>query len=47
MSTTPRKPYSSDVIEEKWAFVAPYLTLMTPEVPRRKHNPREVFDALR
>ncbi|MDP9175974.1 MAG: IS5/IS1182 family transposase, partial [Planctomycetota bacterium] len=23
-----RKPYPTDVMDEEWAFVAPYLTLM-------------------
>jgi transposase len=42
-----RKPYPSDVSDEEWGFVAPYLTLMTPDAPQRKHDPREVFNALR
>jgi len=29
MENTPRKPYPSDVTDDEWAFVAPYLTLMT------------------
>ena len=30
MSTTlpPRKPYPTDVSDDEWAFVAPYLTLL-------------------
>jgi transposase len=43
----PRKPYPSDVTDEEWAFVAPYLTLMTEEAPQRRHDLREVFNALR
>jgi transposase len=31
----PRKPYPSHVSDEEWAFVAPYLTLMTPGAPWR------------
>jgi transposase len=42
-----RKPYPTDVSDEEWAFVAPYLTLMTPDAPQRRHDPREVFNALR
>lgn len=42
-----RKPYPSDVSDEEWAFVAPYLTLMTPDAPQRKHNLRELFNGLR
>lgn len=43
----PRKPYPSDVSDEEWAFVAPYLTLMTPDAAQRHHDLREVFNALR
>jgi transposase len=45
MST--RHPYPSDVTDDEWAFVAPYLTLMTPHAPQRTHELREVFNALR
>lgn len=47
METQPRKPYPSDVTDEEWAFIAPYLTLMTPDAPQRVHDLREVFNALR
>jgi transposase len=47
MENIARKPYPSDVSDEEWAFVAPYLTLMTPEAPQRQHDLREIFDALR
>ncbi len=43
----PRKPYPTDVSDEEWAFVAPYLTLMTEDAPQRRHDLREVFNALR
>jgi transposase len=42
-----RKPYPSDVSDEEWGFVAPYLTLMSPDAPQRTHELREVFNALR
>jgi len=42
-----RKPYPSDVSDEEWAFVAPYLTLMPLDAAQRDHDLREVFDALR
>ena len=42
-----RKPYPSDVSDDEWAFVAPYLTLMTEQAPQRKHNLRDIFDGLR
>jgi transposase len=42
-----RKPYPSDVTDEEWAFVAPYLALMRDDAPQRRHDLREVFNALR
>jgi transposase len=45
MST--RKPYPSDVSDDEWAFVAPYLTLMTEDAPQREYPLRELFNALR
>lgn len=42
-----RKPYPSDVTDDEWAFVAPYLTLMTEGAPQREHPLREVFNGLR
>jgi len=42
-----RKAYPSDVSDEEWAFVAPYLTLMTEDAPQREHPLREVFNGLR
>lgn len=42
-----RKPYPSDVTDDEWAFVAPYLTLMTEDAPQRDHALREVFNGLR
>ena len=42
-----RQPYPSDVSDAEWAFVAPYLTLMTEDAPQRHHDQREVFNALR
>lgn len=32
-----RKPYPTDVSDAEWALVAPYLTLMTEDVPQREH----------
>jgi transposase len=45
--STPRKPYPSNVTDDEWAFVAPYLTLMDEAAPQRRHDLREVFNALR
>lgn len=42
-----RKPYPSDVSDDEWALVAPYLTLMTEDAPQREHSLREVFNGLR
>ena len=42
-----RKAYATDVSDDEWAFVAPYLTLMTPQAPQRRHDLREVFNGLR
>ena len=42
-----RKAYPSDVSDDEWAFVAPYLTLMVEDAPQRQHSLREVFNALR
>jgi transposase len=44
---TERKPYPSDVTDDEWAFVAPYLTLMTEDAPQRDYPLREVFNGLR
>lgn len=45
--TAGRRPYPSDVSDEEWAFVAPYLTLMDPEAPQREYPLRDLFNALR
>lgn len=47
METTPRTPYPTDVSDEEWAFLAPYLTLMREDAPQRKHCLRELFNGLR
>jgi len=46
METT-RKSYPSDVSDGEWAFVVPYLTLLPLDAEQRKHDLREVFNALR
>lgn len=43
----PRQPYPSDVSDDEWAFVAPYLTLLPLDAAQRHHDLREVFNALR
>jgi transposase len=42
-----RNPYPSDVSDEEWHFVAPYLALVREDAPQREHDLREVFDGLR
>jgi len=42
-----RKAYPTDVSDDEWAFVAPYLTLMAEDAPQRDHPLREVFNGLR
>lgn len=41
------RTYPSDIKEEEWAFVAPYLALMREEVPQREYPLRALFNALR
>ena len=42
-----RRPYPTDVSDEEWAFVAPYLTLLREDAGQRAHPLREVFNGLR
>lgn len=42
-----RKPYPSDISDDEWAFVAPYLALLPEDAGQRRHDLREVFNALR
>jgi transposase len=42
-----RKAYPSDVSDDEWAFVAPYLTLMSEAARQRAYCLREVFNGLR
>ena len=48
METTPtRQAYVSDVSDEEWDFVVPYLSLMREDAPQRRHALRELFNGLR
>ncbi len=47
MDASTRKPYPSDVSDEEWHFVLPYLTLMREDAPQRRHDLRAIFNALR
>ena len=42
-----RKAYPSDINDEEWTFVAPYLILMREDAPQREYALREVFNGLR
>ena len=41
-----RRAYPSDVTDEEWLFVSPYLTLMREDAPQREDDLREVFNGL-
>jgi transposase len=45
MST--RTPYPTDVNDEEWEFVAPYLTLLPADALQRRYELREVLNAVR
>src|SRR5262245_15416578 len=49
MSTPPssRPPYPTDVSDEEWALVAPYVTLLDEDALQRRYALREVFNAVR
>ena len=47
MEARSRKPYPTDVTDEEWAFVAPYLSLLPEDASQRRYEMREVFNALR
>src|SRR5580698_2982390 len=42
-----RKSYPSDVSDEEWSLVAPYLALMREDASQRDHSLRELFNGLR
>jgi transposase len=42
-----KQRYPSDVTDDEWAFIAPYLTMMKEEAPQREYSLREVFNGLR
>lgn len=47
IDTAPRTAYPSDVSDDEWAFLVPYLTLMRDDAPQRHHPLRELFNGLR
>ena len=42
-----KQRYPSDVTDDEWAFIAPYLTLMKEEAPQREYSLCEDFNGLR
>lgn len=42
-----RKSYPSDVSDEEWVLIAPYLALLPEDAGQRTHALREVFNGLR
>jgi len=42
-----RRSYPSDVIDDEWSLVVPYLTPMVEDAPQREHSLRELFHGLR
>ncbi|MPV71489.1 IS5 family transposase [Burkholderia sp. BE17] len=42
-----RRAYPTDVSDDEWSFVAPYLTLMKEDAPQREYELRELYSALR
>lgn len=45
--TPSRNPYPTDVSDDEWEFVAPYLTLLPEDAGQRTYSLREVFNGLR
>ena len=39
--------YPSDVTDEEWEFVLPYLLLCREDSPQREHDLRRVFNGVR
>jgi transposase len=42
-----RKPYASDVSDEEWVLIAPYLVLLREDAGQRLYSLREPFNRLR
>src|SRR6266851_8097956 len=47
MDNKGRVGYPSDVSDEEWAFVVPYLLLYRKDAPQREYSLRAVFNGLR
>lgn len=46
MTESCRKGYPSDVKDDEWLFILPYLLLMKEDAPQRNYSLRDVFNAL-
>jgi transposase len=42
-----RKPYPSEMSNDEWSLVLPYLTLMSEDAAQREYSIRELFNGLR
>src|SRR5688572_21142110 len=42
-----RQPYPSDVCDEEWAFVVPFLSLIRLDATQREYDLREVYNGVR
>lgn len=47
MNTARKSTYPSDVTDEQWEFLLPYLTLMKENAPQREYSLRDLFNAVR
>ncbi len=43
----PRTPYQTDVSDEEWSVVAPYVTVLPQDAGQRKYDLREAFNGVR
>lgn len=44
--SAPRQPHPSDVSDDEWALIAPYLTFLSEAAAQREYSLREVFNGL-
>ena len=41
------RPYPTEITDDAWAVVAPYLTVIATQSPQRQYDLRVMFNALR
>lgn len=46
-NTCDRQRYPSDISDEEWAFIKPFLTLIRDAAPQREHDLREIYNGVR